>query len=315
MQIYHLTAAPDLTDTVPCGAVFLFGSFDGVHTGHRSLLHAAAQLADNGRDVVVWTVEDVPKSSAKTGFLTTADEKLALLGHNGAQYVMIENFSDVRSLSGESFFFDRIAAQFKPYAVVCGKNFRFGKHAQCTADDLARFAEQAGIRCTVLDLLEKDSVPVSSTLIRERILDGDVKSAASLLGYPYSVTSPILHGKALGRTIGCPTVNQRLPKEKIMPARGVYACTVSYEKNGTAVTRMGVCNIGSRPTVNMDESDITLETYILDFSDDLYGVTVTTRLYSRIRPEQSFSDIGALSEQIRKDAAAARQLLADVPLT
>ncbi|MBQ4354073.1 MAG: riboflavin biosynthesis protein RibF [Clostridia bacterium] len=317
MQIFRLAPgnpARIFPDAVPHSAVFLLGCFDGVHTGHQTLLSRARAMAENHVPVVVWTMENHKKASVQSGLLTTAEEKLALFHRFGADYAVLENFEDLCGLDGRTFFETHIIAPFSPSAVVCGENFRFGKNAACGADDLSAFAKQADIRCTVCSLLTSQSTPVSSTEIRKKILAGDVKSAHALLGYPYTVTAPVLHGKALGRTIGCPTVNQRLPKEKVMPARGVYACTVSFTQNGTDFTRQGVCNIGSRPTVNADESDITLETFILDFSADLYGLPLTTRLYDRIRGEQAFADVHALSEQIRRDAETARTLLAGVPL-
>lgn len=317
MQIYHLAPTapePIVTEAVPRDAIFLLGYFDGVHLGHRALLEKAVSIAKHdssavSRSVVVWTMESIPKTSAESGLLTTTAEKLALFKTYGADYVIFENFEDIRSLDGETFFIEHIADRYEPYAVVCGENFRFGKGASCGCMELTHFAHAENILCTVLDLLEIGEIPVSSTEIRKKILDGGIKAANALLGYPYSVTSRVLHGKALGRTIGCPTINQRLPKEKITPKHGVYACTVSCEKDGIPHTYIGVCNIGSRPTVNRDESDITLETYILDFSDDLYGAAVTTRLYDYIRGEKAFASVDELSAQIQADAETAKKML------
>lgn len=318
MQIYNLVpdqavSEPVVTEDIPRSAIFLLGYFDGVHRGHRTLLEKAVSIADNdsssARSVVVWSMESIKKTSAESGLLTTTAEKLALFRDYGADYVVFENFEDIRSLDGETFFETCIADRFEPHAVICGKNFRFGKGASCGYAELTRYACARNIRCVVLDLLEMGDIPVSSTEIREKILSGDIETANELLGYPYSVTSVVLHGKALGRTIGCPTINQRLPMGKIEPRHGVYACTVSYEKDSTMYTHIGVCNIGSRPTVNRDENDITLETYILDFSDNLYGTTVTTRLYSRIRGERAFGSVDELSLQIQADAKAAKEML------
>ncbi len=315
MQIFRLaSAAPSLCDTVPEGAIFLLGCFDGVHVGHKALLEQAAALAEkDDRPVVVWSLESSHKASAEQGLLTTWEEKLALLASMGARYVIRERFEDIRSLDGQDFFRSRIAQPFSPYGVVCGENFRFGKGASCSAADLAVFAEEKGIRCAVLPLRrEENSQIISSTRIRHLLLEGNADRAHALLGRPYSVTAPILHGKALGRTMGFPTVNQQIPAEKVVPAYGVYACTVTFEKDGKEHTLMGVCNAGSRPTVNGDRANVNLETYILDFSDDLYGVSVTTRFYHRIRGEVTFEDVPSLFGQIRRDAEEARALLEDL---
>ncbi len=315
MQIFRLaSSAPSLCDTVPEGAIFLLGCFDGVHVGHKALLEEAVALAEDGhRPVVVWSLESSHKASAESGLLTTWEEKLSLLTSLGADYVIRECFEDIRFLDGRNFFSSRIAEPFSPYGVVCGENFRFGKGASCSAADLAVFAEEKGIRSTVLPLRrEETNEVISSSRIRRLLLDGDVCRVRALLGRPYSVTAPILHGKALGRTMGFPTVNQQIPVEKVIPAFGVYACTVTFEKDGTERTLIGVCNAGSRPTVNEDLANVNLETYILDFSDNLYGISVTTRFYHRIRGEVLFDNVTALFDQIRRDAEEARRLLKDL---
>ncbi len=291
------------------GAVLLLGYFDGVHRGHSALFSHAVSHAGTGHPIAVWTPESVPKASAEQGTISTREEKLIRFWELGADYAVMENFENFRNMDGSAFFARLIAERFSPYAVICGENFRFGKNAACTADDLADFARKAGILCFVIPLMKENEAPVSSTEIRRLIASGNVKAANGLLGYPYSVTSEVLHGKALGRTIGCPTINQRLPKEKIMPEKGVYACTVSFEENGCTRTCGGVCNIGSRPTVNTDESDITLETYIIDFSGDLYGKAVKTSLLERIRGEKTFASVEELSEQIHADAEKAKEIL------
>jgi len=296
-------------DDVPKGGVFLMGCFDGVHKGHGTLLAEAEKLAGEicggYHPIVVWILESAKKASAEQGLITTRAEKLERFASLGADYAVIEAFDDIKDLSGEAFFFGRIRERFEPCAAVCGENFRFGKGAACTAEDLKRFAESAGMLCRTVSLSENSGTPVSSTEIRALIAEGKIEEANRLLGYPYSVTSEVLHGKALGRTIGCPTINQRLPEEKVMPKKGVYACRVSFDDRSYA----GVCNIGFRPTVNLNENDITLETFIIGYSGDLYGKTVKTSLIGRIRGEKAFSSVDELSQQIRADAGAAEEIL------
>lgn len=317
MQIYHLAHNGELisSDALPNGAIFLLGYFDGVHLGHRALFEKAVSISEGKRPVVVWTFELLPKSSAESGLITTINEKLQIFSELGADYAIFEDFSSVKNLSGEAFF-NVIADKFSPYTVVCGENFRFGKDAACGFMELARFARSRGIRCLVLSLLQtqqaSDESPnvmaISSTVIRSLISEGRINDANRLLGYPFFVTAPIQHGKELGRTIGHPTINQRLPKEKIVPAHGVYSCTVTFSlpESGRTVTLGGVCNIGSRPTVNPDESDITLETYIFDFSGDLYDTIVTTKLYEMLRSEKHFASVDELSAQITRDTENAK---------
>ncbi len=301
MQIYSLTSPQ--SNTVPEGAVILFGCFDGVHLGHLALLEEAKRLSGEIRPITVWVIDRGSRDS-----LTTPEEKRRIFAENGAQYLIAEDFDAIRSLTGDEFF-RRYVLSLRPSAVVCGFNFRFGVKASCGADDLRNMAETHGIRCSVVPALTVNDTTVSSTAIRAAVREGDTLTASKLLGHPLSYTSEILHGRQIGRTISHPTVNQRIPERKIAPPFGVYSCIVSFEKDGQPITKGGVCNIGSRPTVNDDAGDITLETYLFDFSGDLYGETITTSLVEMLRPERRFDSVDALREQIERDEEAARASL------
>ena len=161
-----------VVDDVPCDAVVLLGYFDGVHRGHGELIDEALALAGDSRDVVVWTPEAVPKASAERGLLNTRAEKLRLFGSFSADYAVLDSFEDIRSMDGESFFRSLIVERFRPYAVVCGENFRFGRGASCTFRDLKAFAQNEGIICRVVSLLRENDVPISSTEIRNLIQKG-----------------------------------------------------------------------------------------------------------------------------------------------
>lgn len=291
------------------GAIFLLGYFDGVHLGHRALIDEAKTLADPKRPIVIRTFDSLPKSSADAGVLTTNEEKCKIFASLGVDAVIFDSFDELKSLSGEEFFLRHIAAH-SPYAVVCGFNFRFGRFASCASSDLADFAEKNGIICRTVDEFVLEEQTVSSTVIRGMISSGDIIGANKLLGHPYSITSEVIHGKELGRTIGHPTINQRFPVGKVIPPNGVYSCTAEFTIDGKKQIRGGVCNIGSRPTVNDDESDVTVETYIFDFSGDLYGSYVKISFTEYIRPEKKFTSIEELSHQIETDEKNARKSLA-----
>lgn len=301
--------------SVPTGAVFLLGYFDGVHRGHRALIKRAVECADgkkNGEDdrkVVVWSFDSLPKGD----ILTNNAEKCALLHEYGVDYAVFEDFNRLRGLDGRTFFCDVIVSRHHPSAVVCGYNFRFGRGAAWTSDDLCRFAEEAGIDCAVVPHVELEGTAVSSTAIRSLITSGDVKEAAHLLGRFYSVTLPVVHGHQIGRTIGHPTINQILPPGRIAPSRGVYSCIVEFtDKTGVRRVLDGVCNIGSRPTVNRDAADVTLETYIFDFSGDLYDVVIRTSFCEKLRDERKFASVDELAAQIKRDEERARESLARI---
>ena len=293
-----------MTETrIPDGAVMVFGFFDGMHLGHRTLLHEARRLAEDA-PVVVWTLA---KDAARGECLTTAEEKCRLFLMHGADYAVFEDFSSIRGMDGETFFAEHIAERYHPSAVVCGFNFTFGRGASCHAEDLRRFAADHGISCSICPAYEVNGAPVSSTRIRKLIAAGEMMRAAELLGSPYSVTAPVDHGKEIGRTIGHPTVNQRLAPEKLAPPRGVYAARVTVEDSEEVFD--GVANLGSRPTVNADADDVTLETYIFGEPGDLYGRRLTTKLIDYIRPERKFDSLDALEAQIQMDSDAALEIL------
>lgn len=308
MQIINCSAGEPVM-SVPSGAVFLLGYFDGVHLGHRALIKRAVECADGDQAVAAWSFDSLPKGD----ILTDNAEKCALLHEYGVDFAVFEDFETLRGLDGRTFFNEVIVSRYHPSAVVCGYNFRFGRGAAWTSDDLCRFAEESGLVCAVVPPVELGGTPVSSTAIRALITSGNVKEAAKLLGRFYSVTLPVVHGHEIGRTIGHPTINQIIPPGRIAPSRGVYSCLAEFtDKTGVHRVQDGVCNIGSRPTVNRDATDVTLETYIFDFSGDLYDVVIRTSFCEKLRDERKFASVDELAEQIRRDEERARESLAQI---
>ncbi len=289
---------------IPAGAVFVLGYFDGVHLGHRALLREAKRLAEERRvPAAVWTLT---KPEPAGYCLTTADEKCRLFLTLGADFAASDPFGDIRGMEGEEFFDRLIADRFRPSAVVCGYNFTFGRGASCGADELVRFAGARGIASSVLGAVEIDGSPVSSTRIRSLVGRGEMEEAERLLGQPYSVYAPVARGMRLGRSLGFPTVNQRPTAEKLLPPRGVYASLTETE-DGKRFE--GVSNLGSRPTVNGDGDDVTLETTLFGDAGELYGTGITVSLLKYLRKETRFPSLEALGAQIARDADEAREYL------
>lgn len=285
------------------GAIGLsLGYFDGVHLGHAKLIGEAKKSCPLS---VVRIFESLPKADV---MLTTLDEKLALFDSLGVDCVIIDDFGALRDMSGREFFGSCVAS-LSPASVVCGYNYRFGKGAAYTTDDMKKYSAEMGISCTVVPEFILGGESVSSSKIRALLADGDVERANALLGRMYSVTDRVCHGKELGRTIGFPTINQRPPKSKALPKDGIYSCTAEFFADGEKIVRGGVCNIGSRPTVNSDENDITLETYIFDYEGDLYSKEVKISFAERLRGEVRFDSVERLREAIASDALHARESL------
>lgn len=280
----------------------VLGYFDGVHLGHRALITRAAREAHGGA-VTVRMFSSLPKGEA----LTTLDDKLSLLEECGADAVILDDFSVMRSLSGGEFF-DSAILPLSPSCVVCGYNYRYGARAASGADELEKSAAAHGIGCAVVPEFDIDDAAVSSSRIRALIGSGEVGGAARLLGRYYSVKSTVLHGHALGRTLGFPTVNQRR-SGVILPAPGVYSCTAEYDCGNGLELHGGVCSVGSRPTVNSDESDVTLETYIFSCRADLYSRDVRVSFVERLRGNMKFDGVDALRERVELDKKTAADSL------
>lgn len=299
---------PEAGFSIPSGKIGVaLGYFDGVHLGHARLIEEAKKRCDF---TVVRIFESLPKADC---FLTTLEEKLSLFEAIGVGEVIIDDFAALHNLSGKEFF-NRCVASLSPSSVVCGYNYRFGKGAAYSIGDLSEYAREAGISCTVVPEYTLGGTSLSSSAIRSLISEGDVEGAAMMLGRLYSAEGIVQHGKAMGRTIGFPTINQRPPKSKLLPKNGVYSCTAEFYENGKLLLCGGVCNIGSRPTVNDDESDITLETYILDYSGELYSKNVKISFIRRLRDEMRFDSVESLQKAIENNAENARKDFANLKL-
>lgn len=280
--------------TFPASSAIALGNFDGVHVGHRALF---AALGDD-MPRAVFTFSDLRRE----GLICTLDERLALIHSCGVRYALVCDFAEVRSLSPERFA-DLLFCDLGVRRAVCGYNFTFGDGGRATAQTLGELAHERGATAVRVDAVELDGGTVSSTRIRALIRSGDMSTAARLLGRPYGLTLPVVHGKQLGRTMGYPTVNQLIPDCLEVPRFGVYAsrCLVRGGRFDA------VTNVGVRPTV--DGESLSAETHIFGFSDDLYGEEVRLELCAFLRDERRFSSVGELFSQIARDAEQARVLL------
>ncbi len=275
------------------------GNFDGVHIGHTKLINV---LTSFDLPSVVYTFETHPinEINKKNTLLTvnTNAEKAEIMESLGVDAVVFASFSEVRNLTPEEFVDTVLIKQLSAREVVCGYNYRFGKNGVGDTQLLSKLLEAHGARLTVIEEVTLDGLPVSSTQVRKALLDGDMEQAHKLLGRPYFIDSTVIHGKALGRQMGFPTINETFEDGRLVLPYGVYfaRCTV---KGGAS--HIAVVNVGVRPTVNTTDPIPTVEAHIIDFKGDLYGCDVRIEMMKKCRDERKFGSLDDLKQQIEID--------------
>lgn len=290
----------------PVTAVAL-GMFDGLHLGHAAVLNALQGEASEAAKCVLTFSTSNAKPDAKTGVrLLSRAMRDRLLESFGVDYVFQPEFSDFRDMSPSDFAKNFLGKYLNAKTVFCGEDFRFGKNAAATADDLQKLLPN-GVSARIVPTVNALGGAVKTTRIRGLIESGDVKTAAILLGRPFTIDFAVEHGRRLGRTLGWPTINQAFPEDFAVPRFGVYA---SVTLVGGA-RRASVTNIGVKPTVG--SGHILAETYIQGFSGELYGLNTPVELVELIRDERKFESVEALKSQVDKDAALAVEILKTAP--
>jgi riboflavin kinase/FMN adenylyltransferase len=301
------------------------GKFDGVHLGHQRVIQPVLQSAWGEENPVrpystVVTFDPHPQeffTGLPRDLLTPLDEKVAQLRSLGVEQLVLLPFDrELSALSPEEFVDKILVQQLQCQQISVGQDFCFGKKRMGTAQDLQAIAAKYNIPVTIVpiktdtDILPAtDDARISTSLIRESLEVGDIPKANRLLGRPYTLIGEVVTGQKLGRTIGFPTANIQLPKDKFLPRHGVYAIEAiihneTPEKSPTQ--QFGVMNIGNRPTVN--GIDTRVEVHLLDWSGDLYGKNLPVQLVKFLRPEQKFPSLEALKNQIQLDCTTAKEI-------
>lgn len=281
------------------------GKFDGLHNGHRLLMEELERGRQAGLKTVVFTFHIPPDAlhSNHYSVLSTNEEKEGIFERAGVDYLIECPFTDaLRRMQPEEFLrllTDRICVK----RIVAGTDFRFGYQRSGSYEDLIRYADRFGYEAVVVSKKQYKGTDISSTRIRERIAAGDIREANTLLGYEYFLEGTVLHGNAIGRTIGFPTANLLPPPEKLLPPKGVYAVHVDTD----AGRYVGIANIGCKPTIE-GTYPVGVETCLFDFSGDLYDQRIRVSFVRYIRPEKKFDSIEALQAQMERDIEAVRRL-------
>jgi riboflavin kinase/FMN adenylyltransferase len=291
-------------------AVVTIGNFDGVHLGHRAILnrvcHRAREL--DGQAVAI-TFDPHPlkvlRPELHLPLLTTPAQKLELLAAAGLEAVVVLPFTPAfAALPARDFVAQYFCERLRVREVVVGHDYSFGRGREGNIDLLKEMGRDHGFTVQVVWAVEVDGAVVSSSLIRALLCLGKVAEAAHLLGRPYATVGEVVPGKGRGaRLLQVPTANLR-PENELLPATGIYAVRVRRGPD----TLPGVANIGTCPT--FDNSELSLEVHLLDFSGDLYGENLEVEFVARLREERRFPSFEALAAQIQADIAAARQALA-----
>lgn len=296
------------------GGVVAIGNFDGVHRGHQAVLGAALdKAAALGRPALALTFEPHPRQvfQPQTPLfrITPAPMRARLLGAMGFGVVVEQAFDrDFSRLPAEEFVARILVADLGVAHVVTGYDFHFGKDRQGGPQFLIAAGERSGFGVACVEAFcDEGADAISSSRIRALLAQGDVAGAAGLLGYRYTVEAEISHGKKLGRTLGFPTANMALPAATGL-AHGIYAVRL---RRGNGALHDGVASFGRRPTVTDDGAPL-LETYLFDFSGDLYGETACVSFFGFLRGEEKFDGLDPLVAQMKRDEAEARALLAAV---
>ncbi|MEM1376146.1 MAG: bifunctional riboflavin kinase/FAD synthetase [Pseudomonadota bacterium] len=311
MSILRANNIDTLPESLRNGVVAI-GNFDGVHLGHQSVLQNAISAHVEGPRLVL-TFEPHPRQFFQPDTvlrrITPAAQRAKVIGAAGFDAVIELGFTgDFSKLTAEEFVTRILLEGLGAKHVVTGFDFHFGTKRQGGPAFLMEAGSRHGFEVTLVDAFRDETADVvSSSRIRDALYGGNLTLANDLLGYRYQVSAPISKGKQLGRTLNYPTANMALPNETPL-AHGVYAVRFIREDGSI---HDGVASFGRRPTVDEDGAPL-LETHVFDFADDLYGENCTACLVARLRGEEKFNGLDALKEQMDKDAAKAREILADL---
>ena len=290
-------------------SVVTIGVFDGVHKGHQHLIRRlAAEARARGQLAVAITFFPHPdvvlRGLEGRYYLTSPDERADLMGELGVDYVITLPFDDALRQIRAAAFVDMMCEHLRLESLWVGADFAMGYKREGNVDFLREQGEVKGFALQVIDLVMQDGDgTISSTAIRQALLAGDVDRAREWLGRAYSVSGRVVHGDHRGHEIGFPTANIDVWEGKVIPANGIYAGWAYL--NGERF--MAATNVGVRPT--FDVQGITVEAYLLDFDRDIYGENVTVSFEKYLRPEERYTTVEALIDQIARDVDVTRAYL------
>ncbi|MDA3953171.1 MAG: bifunctional riboflavin kinase/FAD synthetase [Bacteroidales bacterium] len=301
----------DLTNLKIYNPIITIGVFDGVHLGHLRVLDRLKEIAkEKGGESVVFTLWPHPrivldKDAESLRLLTNIEEKKGLLSKTGIDHLIVCPFTkEFSQLEACDFIEEYLVKKIKVKHLVFGYNHQFGKDRKAGFDFLNECAQKYGFSTEKLDVRLVDNDKVSSTKIREYLTSGFLDIANKYLGYKYFISGNVIEGNQIGRKIGFPTANIKIPEPyKQVPKDGVYAVQVKLGED----SYYGMLNIGSRPTVEPTIITKNIEVHILNFDQKIYNQTITVSFHKRIRDEKRFNGLEELTQQLEKDKKVIKQ--------
>lgn len=290
--------------------VVTIGTFDGVHVGHRKIItRLVEEAADAGMASVVLTFFPHPRmvlqKDISIKLINTISERVQLLEEAGLDHMVIHPFTkEFSRMTAEDFVKEILVDCLKAKKVIIGYDHHFGRNRNANIDDLRKFGERYGFSVEEISKKDIDDVAISSTKIRRALESGNLKKANKYLGHPFMLTGTVTRGKGLGRTLNFPTANLHISESyKLIPAKGVYI--VSSVLNEKLV--YGMMSIGTNPTVGGEK--LSIETYFLDFQEDLYDQFLCINMLARIRDEKHFEGVDALVLAMKQDELFSRNFI------
>lgn len=294
----------DLKDIQTSDNYIALGSFDGLHLGHLSLIHKVHQEAQkNGGKSIVYTFKNHPRAVLNKEnapkLLMNNDEKAEILQECGIDMLYFQDFDSEFMKMTPKEFVEFLINKFHAKGLVVGFNYKFGYKNMGDTKLLQELAEEYDFKLFIMEPCIYEDEVISSTRIRKAIEDGEVQKACEMLSHPLRLSGEVMHGRKIGRTIGFPTANLNYDKNYVLPAIGVYYTNIKVNN----IIYKGITSVGNNPTV--DSKNLTIETYILDFSEDIYGKNIEVFFIKKIRNEKKFSGIEQLKDQLKKDKSFA----------
>ena len=280
------------------------GKFDGIHLGHRRLLDRVLEQKKRGLQTVVFTFYTSAASffGGETKELSTREEKRDMFARLGVDVLIEFPLNRETAATDPADFVTRyLAGQMRTAYLCAGSDISFGKGGAGDYALLADLSETCGYRVELIDKVRVDGEEVSSTRVRQAVRAGEMEKVSAMLGMPYRVGGKVVHGRQLGRKLGMPTANLLPDERKLLPPNGVYYSRAELGEK----TYRGISNVGYKPTVS-EEKVLGVETYLYDFTGEVYDRDMTVALLSFRRAERAFENVEALRRQIEADVEAGR---------